>query len=117
LLASGLASSSVGAYAGAMIMQGLLDWSVPMVLRRLITLVPAVLILASGFDPTRALVLSQVVLSFGIPFALLPLVRLTGDRALMGEDTNRRVTSVVGAAVAVLITLLNVGLIFLTATS
>jgi manganese transport protein len=117
LLASGLASSSVGAYAGAMIMQGLLNWSVPMVLRRLITLVPAVLILASGFDPTRALVLSQVVLSFGIPFALLPLVRLTGERALMGEDTNRRVTSVVGAAVAVLITLLNVGLIFLTATS
>ncbi|MGC2654058.1 MAG: Nramp family divalent metal transporter [Mycobacterium sp.] len=117
LLASGLASSSVGAYAGAMIMQGLLDWSVPMVLRRLVTLVPAVLILASGFDPTRALVLSQVVLSFGIPFALLPLVRLTGDRALMGDDTNRRVTTVVGATVAVLITLLNVGLIFLTATS
>jgi manganese transport protein len=62
------------------------------------------------------LVLSQVVLSFGIPFALLPLVRLTGDRALMGDDANRRVTSAVGAAVAVLVTLLNVGLIFLTAT-
>jgi manganese transport protein len=117
LLASGLASASVGAYAGAMIMQGLLNYSIPMVLRRLITLVPAALILASGFDPTRALVLSQVVLSFGLPFALLPLVRLTGDRALMGDDQNHRVTSVVGAAVAVLITLLNVGLIFLTATS
>jgi manganese transport protein len=117
LLASGLASSSVGAYAGAMIMQGLLDWSVPMVLRRLITLVPAVLILASGFNPTRALVLSQVVLSFGIPFALLPLVRLTGDRALMGDDTNRRLTNVVGATVGVLITVLNVGLIFMAAMS
>ncbi len=117
LLASGLASASVGAYAGAMIMQGLLNWSAPMALRRLVTLVPAALILASGFDPTRALVLSQVVLSFGIPFALLPLVRLTGDRALMGGDTNHRITSVIGGAVAVLISLLNVGLIFLTATS
>ncbi len=116
LLASGLASASVGAYAGAMIMQGLLNWSVPMVLRRLIALVPAALILASGLNPTRVLVLSQVVLSFGIPFALLPLVRLTSDRALMGEDTNHRVTTVVGGAVAVLISLLNVGLIFLTAT-
>jgi manganese transport protein len=117
LLASGLASSSVGAYAGAMIMQGLLNRSVPMVLRRLITLVPAVLILAGGLDSTRALVLSQVALSFGIPFALLPLVRLTGDRALMGDDTNCRLTNVVGATVGVLITVLNVGLIFLTVTS
>ena len=87
-----------------------------MVLRRLIALVPAALILASGLDPTRALVLSQVVLSFGIPFALLPLVRLTSDRVLMGEDANHRLTSMVGGAVAVVITLLNVGLIFLTAT-
>ena len=114
LLASGLASTSVGAYAGAMIMQGLLDYSIPIVLRRLITLIPAALILASGFDPTRALVLSQVVLSFGIPFALLPLVRLTSDASLMGDDTNRRATSVVGATIAVLVSLLNVGLIFLT---
>jgi manganese transport protein len=116
LLASGLASSSVGAYAGAMVMQGLLNSSVPMVLRRLIALIPAALILASGLDPTRALVLSQVVLSFGIPFALLPLVRLTSDRVLMGEDANHRLTSMVGGAVAVVITLLNVGLIILTAT-
>ena len=70
LLASGLASSSVGAYAGAMIMQGLLHRSIPMLARRLITLCPAVAILALGFDPTRTLVLSQVVLSFGIPFAV-----------------------------------------------
>jgi manganese transport protein len=116
LLASGLASSSVGAYAGAMIMQGLLHRSVPMVLRRLITLVPALVILAVGFDPTRALVLSQVVLSFGIPFAVLPLIKLTSDRELMGGDVNHRITTIVGWAVGVLISLLNVVLIWLTVT-
>ena len=114
LLASGLASSSVGAYAGAMIMQGLLHVSIPMVARRLITLVPALVILAVGVDPSRALVLSQVVLSFGIPFALIPLVRLTSDRALMGGDTNHRVTTALGWIVAALITVLNVVLIYLT---
>lgn len=114
LLASGLASSSVGAYAGAMIMQGLLHVSIPMVLRRLVTLIPALLILAIGLDPSRALVLSQVVLSFGIPFALIPLVRLTSNRSLMGEDTNHRVTTALGWTVATLISLLNVALIYLT---
>jgi manganese transport protein len=114
LLASGLASSSVGAYAGAMIMAGLLHVSIPMVARRLITLAPALVILALGLDPSRALVLSQVVLSFGIPFALIPLVRLTSDRALMGDDTNHRVTTALGWLVAALITLLNVVLIYLT---
>lgn len=114
LLASGLASSSVGAYAGAMIMQGLLHVSIPMVLRRLVTLIPALLILAIGLDPSRALVLSQVVLSFGIPFALIPLVRLTSNRSLMGEDTNHRVTTALGWTVATLISLLNVVLIYLT---
>jgi manganese transport protein len=114
LLASGLASSSVGAYAGAMIMQGLLHRSVPMLLRRLVTLCPAVAILALGVDPTRALVISQVVLSFGIPFAVLPLVRLTSNRELMGRDANHRVTTVIGWAVAVLISVLNVVLICLT---
>ncbi|WP_422744917.1 Nramp family divalent metal transporter [Mycobacterium sp. WMMD1722] len=116
LLASGLASTSVGAYAGAMIMGGLLRRSYPLLLRRLITLIPALVILAIGVDPSRALVLSQVVLSFGIPFALIPLIRLTGDRALMGEDVNHRVTSVLGWLVAALITLLNVVLIYLTVT-
>jgi manganese transport protein len=116
LLASGLASASVGAYAGAMIMQGLLNWSVPMVVRRLVTLCPALAILAMGFDPTRTLVLSQVALSFGIPFAVLPLVRLTSNRELMGEDTNHPATTFLGWAVAVLITLLNVVLIYLTVT-
>lgn len=114
LLASGLASTSVGAYAGAMIMQGLLRRSIPLVTRRLITLIPALVILAVGFDPSRALVLSQVMLSFGIPFALIPLVRLTSDRTLMADDTNHRVTSALGWAVATVITLLNVVLIYLT---
>ncbi|MCZ0732235.1 Nramp family divalent metal transporter [Mycolicibacterium iranicum] len=114
LLASGLASSSVGAYAGAMIMQGLLQRSVPLLARRLITLLPALAILAIGVDPSRALVLSQVVLSFGIPFALIPLVRLTSDAQLMGADVNHRVTTALGWIVAGLITLLNVVLIYLT---
>jgi manganese transport protein len=116
LLASGLASSSVGAYAGAMIMQGLLYRSVPIVVRRLVTLTPALLILALGLDPTRTLVLSQVVLSFGIPFALLPLVRLTSDRTLMGSDANHRVTTALGWGVGVMISVLNAVLVYLTVT-
>jgi manganese transport protein len=116
LLASGLASTSVGAYAGAMIMQGLLRRHYPLLLRRLITLVPALAVLAIGVDPSRALVLSQVVLSFGIPFALIPLVRFTSDKALMGDDTNHRVTTMLGWTVAATITVLNVVLIYLTVT-
>ncbi len=114
LLASGLASTSVGAYAGAMIMQGLLHKTFPLLLRRLVTLIPALVVLAIGIDPSRALVISQVVLSFGIPFALIPLVRLTSNRSLMGADTNSRLTTVLGWMVAAVITLLNVVLIYLT---
>jgi manganese transport protein len=116
LLASGLASTSVGAYAGAMIMQGLLRRSYPLMLRRLVTLIPALVILAIGVDPSRALVLSQVVLSFGIPFALVPLVRLTSNRSLMGNDVNHRVTTALGWTVAGIIIVLNVVLIYLTVT-
>lgn len=116
LLASGLASTSVGAYAGAMIMQGLLKRYYPLLLRRLVTLIPALVILAIGVDPSRALVLSQVVLSFGIPFALIPLVRLTSNKALMGADANHRVTTTLGWVVAGLISVLNVVLIYLTVT-
>lgn len=117
LLASGLASTSVGAYAGAMIMQGLLRRRFPLLVRRLITVVPALAVLASGVDPTRALVLSQVVLSFGIPFALIPLVRLTSDRSLMGRDGNHPVTTILGWTVAVLVTLLNAVLVHLLVTN
>lgn len=116
LLASGLASASVGAYAGAMIMQGLLRRTYPVLVRRLVTLIPALLVLASGVNPTAALVISQVVLSFGIPFALIPLARLTADRTLMGADVNRRITSMLAWSVAVLITALNIALIYLTIT-
>ncbi|MET0702980.1 MAG: Nramp family divalent metal transporter, partial [Mycobacterium sp.] len=116
LLASGLASTSVGSYAGAMIMHGLLRVSVPILLRRVITLIPALVVLGVGFDPSRALVLSQVVLSFGIPFALIPLIRLTSDKELMGSDVNHRVTATLGWIVAAVITLLNVVLIYLTVT-
>ena len=116
LLASGLASTSVGAYAGAMIMQGLLHRRYPLLLRRLVTLVPALVILGIGVDPSRALVLSQVVLSFGIPFALIPLVRMTGDRTLMGDDVNHRLTTACGWLVAAVISVLNVVLIYLTVT-
>ena len=114
LLASGLASTSVGAYAGAMIMQGLLRKSFPLLVRRLVTLIPALVVLGIGVDPSRALVISQVVLSFGIPFALVPLVRLTSNPALMGSDTNHRLTSLLGWSVAAIITILNVVLIYLT---
>ncbi|TQM28838.1 Nramp family divalent metal transporter [Nocardia bhagyanarayanae] len=116
LLASGLASTSVGAYAGAMIMQGLLRRRIPLLLRRSITLIPAVAILAAGIDPTRALIVSQVVLSFGIPFALIPLVRFTSDRSLMGADVNHRVTTALAWFVALIISMLNVALIYLTVT-
>ncbi|WP_327143656.1 Nramp family divalent metal transporter [Nocardia sp. NBC_01327] len=114
LLASGLASTSVGAYAGAMIMQGLLHHRIPLLVRRVVTLIPALVVLGLGVDPTRALIISQVVLSFGIPFALIPLVRFTTDRTLMGDDVNGRITTLLAWLVAAIITALNVALIYLT---
>jgi manganese transport protein len=114
LLASGLASTSVGAYAGAMLMQGLLHKTFPLLVRRLVTLIPALVVLGIGVDPSRALVISQVVLSFGIPFALIPLIRLTSTSELMGTDVNSRLTTALGWTVAAVITLLNVVLIYLT---
>jgi len=116
LLASGLASTSVGAYAGAEIMRGLLHVQIPLVVRRIITLIPALVILVIGVDPTLALVLSQVVLSFGIPFALVPLVRLTMRRDLLGESVNRWWTSVLAGVAALLLIALNTTLLVLVAT-
>ncbi len=107
LLASGLASTSVGAYAGAEIMHGLLHIRVPLLARRLVTLIPALVILALGFDPTVALVLSQVVLSFGIPFALVPLVALTAKRDVLGGFRNRVWTTIAGIAASVFLIALN----------
>ena len=116
LLASGLASTSVGAYAGAEIMRGLLHVHIPLLVRRIVTLIPALVILVIGVDPTLALVLSQVVLSFGIPFALVPLVRLTMRRELLGGSANRWWTSLLAGIAAVLLIALNVTLLVLVAT-
>lgn len=114
LLASGLASTSVGCYAGATIMAGLLRTRIPLLLRRAITLVPALILLTLDIDPTWALVVSQVVLSFGIPFVLIPMLRLTSDRALMGAHVNSPLMRVALTVIAALITLLNVVLLVLT---
>lgn len=114
LLASGLASTSVGCYAGASIMAGLLKVRVPMLIRRLVTLVPALVILGLGVNPTWALVLSQVLLSFGIPFALIPLVLLTSNPSVMGVMANPIGLRVVSWIVVGLIVALNVALIVLT---
>ena len=116
LLASGLASTSVGSYAGATIMEGLLRKRIPLLVRRVVTLIPALGLLAIGADPTTALVLSQVVLSFGIPFALIPLLRLTNDRALMQEQANGRAMRVALSIIVALVVGLNLTLIVLTVT-
>jgi len=113
LLASGFASTSVGTYAGQVIMDGFLQRRIPLFARRALTLVPALAILALGVDPTSALVISQVVLSFGIPFALVPLVLLTRRADVMGELVNRRRTTVAAAAVATVIIALNAVLLVL----
>jgi manganese transport protein len=94
LLASGLASSSVGTYAGQVIMEGFLRRRVPLAVRRLITMAPAFALLAAGADPVRLLIVSQVALSVGLPSVFIPLVVLTSRRAVMGALVNRRVTTV-----------------------
>lgn len=116
LLASSLASTSVGCYAGAEIMQGLLRVRLPLMWRRAVTVLPALAILAAGFDETRALVLSQVVLSLGIPFALIPLTRLTSDRQVMGRFVNGAPLRLAATVVAAAIVGLNLLLIYLTVT-
>jgi manganese transport protein len=112
LLASGLSSSSVGTYAGQVVMAGFINVRIPVLARRAVTMVPALVVLALGVSPTAALVLSQVILSFGIPFALVPLVTLTSRRDVMGVHVNRRLTSAVAFGVAATITLMNVFLLY-----
>lgn len=114
LLASGLASTAVGAYAGAVVMGGLIKRRIPMVVRRLVTLVPALVVLSIGANPTQALVISQVVLSLGIPFALVPLVRLTSSRDVMGGHATTPVLRAVSWLVVGLILALNVALLGIT---
>jgi manganese transport protein len=106
----------VGAYAGAEIMKGLLHVRMPLLLRRFITILPALVILVIGVDPTLALVLSQVVLSFGIPFALIPLVRLTMNKELLGDAVNALPTTITASIAALLLITLNVTLLWLIFT-
>ena len=113
LLASGFASASVGTYAGQVIMQGFLRRRIPLFARRALTMFPALAILALGVEPTWALVVSQVVLSFGIPFALVPLLLLTRRRDIMGELVNERRTTVIAVLVAAVIISLNAVLLIL----
>jgi manganese transport protein len=114
LLASGLASTAVGSYAGATIMGGLLRFDIPLFTRRVITMIPALIILGVGISPTWALVISQVFLSFGIPFALVPLLRLTSDRSLMGDAVNRPIVNWVLGLIVLLVIALNIVLLALT---
>ena len=112
LLGSGLSSSTVGTLAGQVVMQGFVRWQIPVWVRRLVTMLPALIVIGIGLDPSRTLVISQVVLSFGIPFALIPLVIFTGKREIMGALTNQRSTTVVAALIAAVITALNVFLLY-----
>ncbi len=107
LLASGLSSSSVGTLAGQVVMQGFINRQIPLFVRRGVTMVPALVIIAIGVDPTRSLVMSQVVLSFGIPFALIPLLMFCADKRLMGPLVNRRSTTITAIGVVALIIGLN----------
>ena len=112
LLASGASSSSVGTYAGQVVMAGFIGVRIRMWVRRAVTMIPALVVLASGVSATDALVLSQVVLSFGIPFALVPLVLLTSRRDVMGAQVNGRLMTVAAIAVAAVISALNVFVLY-----
>ncbi|MCT1541734.1 MULTISPECIES: Nramp family divalent metal transporter [Lysinibacillus] len=114
LLIAGLASSSVGTLAGDVVMQGFIQRKIPLYLRRAITMVPPLAIIASGVNATYALVLSQVVLSFGIAFALVPLVMFTSKRDIMGSLVNHRITTVLGWFVVVVVVTLNIYLLWET---
>lgn len=114
LLFSGLSSASVGTMAGQVIMQGFMRFEIPVWVRRLITMVPSVVIIALGVDPTKALVTSQVLLSFGLPFAIIPLVSFTRDRKIMGGLANGKMTTLLASIVTVIIIALNVFLLYNT---
>jgi manganese transport protein len=115
LIASGLSSSAVGTLSGQVVMQGFIRRRIPVMVRRIVTMLPAFIVIALGLDPSRTLVLSQVVLSFGIPFALVPLVLFTAKREVMGPLVNRRITTVAAAAIAAVIICLNAFLLVQTA--
>jgi Mn2+/Fe2+ NRAMP family transporter len=114
LLASGLSSSSVGTLSGQVVMQGFINRRIPLWLRRLITMTPALVVLGVGLNPSRSLILSQVVLSFGIPFALIPLLIFCRNRNVMGALVNHRITTAIAAVVVTMIVSLNVFLLYQT---
>jgi manganese transport protein len=114
LLASGLSSASVGTMAGQIIMQGFLHRQIPPWIRRVVTMVPSLLVLFAGWEPTRVLVISQVGLSFGLPFAILPLVYFTSKASFMGELVNRRITTIAAWAITAMIIALNIYLLYAT---
>ena len=116
LLVSGFASTTVGAHAGAIIMDGMLKRSIPLLVRRVITIIPAVVIVGFGIDPTQALIISQVILSFGIPFALVPLLLVTSSRKIMGNQRNHWTIIALLSAITAVIVVLNIALIWLTIT-
>jgi manganese transport protein len=111
LIASGFSSSAVGTLSGQVVMQGFIRRQIPLQLRRLVTMIPAFIVIAIGIDPSRTLVISQVVLSFGIPFALIPLVYFTSRRDIMGGLVNRRVTTIAAGVIAAAIVALNIFLL------
>jgi manganese transport protein len=111
LIASGFSSSAVGTLSGQVVMQGFIRRQIPLQLRRLVTMIPAFVVIAIGLDPSRTLVISQVVLSFGIPFALIPLVYFTSRRDLMGSLVNRRITTIAASVIAAAIVALNIFLL------
>ena len=111
LLFSGLSSSAVGTMAGHIIMKGFLNWQIPLVIRRIATMAPAVIIIMLGLDPTRSLVISQVVLCFGIPFALIPLIMFTANKSLMGSLVNKWWVTALAIGIALLVICLNAVLI------
>ena len=112
LLTSGLSSSTVGTMSGQVIMQGFVHWQIPIWVRRLFTMLPALIVIGIGLEPTRTLVLSQVVLSFGLPFALVPLALFTARADLMGVLVNRRPTTVIFTMVTLLVIGLNLFLLY-----
>ncbi len=112
LLASGLSSSTVGTSAGQVMMQGFLHKHIPIWLRRLVTIIPSLAVIAIGFDTTRTLVISQVILSFGLPFAIIPLVKFTSQKDIMGILVNKKITTFAVTFIAALIILLNIYLIY-----
>lgn len=116
LLLSGLSSASVGTMAGQVIMQGFLTWEIPVWVRRLVTMLPSMIVIFVGFDPSKTLVLSQVLLSFGLPFAIIPLVIFTSNKKIMGVLVNRKITTIFAWAVAGIVVVLNVYLIVATIT-